>query len=339
MQTRIRFHPIACLAAVTVAFAAAPPVAAAPGIAAPHRAVLQARGDGFRLRPAQRVVRGTLRPLSRSSPYGLHGSGPALAILDGPPAGVTEPAAFSAFNPTNHGGPVQTASTSYAIYWDPKGAVMDKHYATLIDRYLSDSGRSALYAMLTQYSGSNGSVTASSTFGGSVVDLDPIPSPLTGAEMISEVENVLGQFTYTAGVNDEFFLILPHGALPANGYCAYHGGFSYNGNPMTLAVIPYADAAGCGEPYDFLTPNKDLVADGGIAEVSVAQVGMITDPLLDAWYDAANGEISDMCFENFGDTIDAKGGNLVVTGANGKTDSYDVPEAYSIGAQGCAPSL
>ena len=45
-------------------------------------------------------------------------------------------------------------------------------------------------------------------------------------------------------------------------------------------------------------PVRDAVvqiADGGVAEVSTAQVGMITDPLLNGWYDVHNGEVGDLC--------------------------------------------
>jgi hypothetical protein len=279
-----------------------------------------------------------IEPLNQSLPFGMHGSGPALAARDAVPPGKTAPASLDQFALTNHGGPIQPSTASYAIYWLPEGAVMDEKYRPLIDRYLTDSAGSALYAMLTQYGGSNGMVSASSTFGGSVVDHDALPKPLTRAAILTEVAKVLGQFTFTPGIGDEVFLLLPKGALPANGYCAYHGGFRYKGSEFALALIPYADAAGCGEDYDFQTPNRDIVADGGVAEVSTAQVGMITDPLLNAWYDDKNGEVGDLCFENFGLGINGKGADLVVTTANG-VDSYEVPEAYSLAARGCAPSL
>ena len=280
-----------------------------------------------------------VEPLNAGLPFGMHGSGPALAALDAVPAGTTAPSSSNQFKLTYHGGPIETSSTSYAIYWLPAGAVMDPSYQPLIDRYLTDSAGSALYAMLTQYTGSNGQVGANSTFGGSVVDADAIPQPLTRADVRRELSKVLGQFKLTPSVNDEVFLILPKGALPANGYCAYHGGFSYKGGTIAIALIPYADAPGCGEDYDFQTPNDDLVADGGVAAVSTAQVGMITDPLLNAWYDVKNGEVGDLCFENFGTGINSKGADLVIPVKNNRVDSYEVPEAYSVAALGCAPSL
>jgi hypothetical protein len=318
------------IVSLSVLLAAASPAAAQ---------VLQPTASGWRLPRAPVVERGSVEPLDGNLPYGMHGSGPALAALDAVPPGVTAPASIDSFDLTYHGGPIQPATTSYAIYWDPSGAVMDSEYRPLIDRYLTDTAGSALYAMLTQYAGSNGSVTASSTFGGSIVDTDPIPKTLTRANILAEVAKVLDQFTFTAAIGDEVFLLLPHGALPANGYCAYHGGFSYKGGKFALAVIPYADAAGCGEDYDFQSPNGDLVADGGVAEVSTAQVNMITDPLLNGWYDDANGEVGDLCFEDFGVGINAFGADLVVLASNGKTHSYEVPEAYSQSALGCAPSL
>lgn len=316
-------------------FAALSAATVAPASARPF---LEPRGAGWNLPPARVPVNAPVRPLNPTLPNGMHGSGPALAALDAVPPGVTAPAAINSFTLTFQGGPVQTATTSYVIYWDPPGAVMSKKYPVLIDRYLTDTGGSALYAMLTQYSGSNGQVTANSTFGGSLVDKDPIPNPLTGPDMTAEVSKVLGQFQFTPGIDDEVFLILPHGALPANGYCAYHGGFTYQSSQFALAVIPYTDTPGCGEEYSFQTPNGDVIADGGVDEVSIAQDGMITDPLLNGWYDVKNGEVGDLCFEDFGDGINGKGADLIVNTKSG-THSYEVAEAYSLAALGCAPSL
>jgi hypothetical protein len=279
-----------------------------------------------------------VEPLNGSLPYGMHGSGPALAALDAVPRGTTAPSSIDQFKLTFQGGPVQTTTTAYAIYWRPAGAIMDRNYEKLIDRYLTDSPGSALYAMLTQYAGSNGFVKAASKFGGAVVDEDAIPHPLSRGQILNEVSAVLARFEFTPGIGDEVFLLLPKAALPQDGYCAYHGGFTYKGSEFALAMIPYADAPGCGEDYDFQTPNGDLVADGGVAEVSTAQVDMITDPLLNGWYDVNNGEIGDLCFENFGDGINPYGADLVVT-VGGETHSYEVPEAYSEAALGCAPSL
>jgi hypothetical protein len=293
---------------------------------------------GWRLPRLRSPRHSPLRTSGAAGTYGMHGSGPALAALDAVPAGVTAPGSLDSFSLTAHGGPIQPSTTTYAIYWDPPGATLDSGYRPLIDRYLTDSGASAVYATLTQYAGSNGSVGAVSTFGGSLVDQDRIPNPLTRAGILNEVESVLAQFDFTPGIGDEVFLLLPHGALPNNGYCAYHGGAAYRSGQFALALIPYPDVAGCGEEYDFLTPNDDLIADGGVAEVSVAQAGMITDPLLDGWYDDKHGEVGDLCFEDFGVGINNRGADLIVS-AHGKVDSYAVPKVYSSAAQGCAPAL
>jgi len=303
--------------------------------------VLVPLGGGWNL-PRSRVARSApVVPIGRQGrdmPYGMHGSGPAFAAENAVPPGVTAPSSINSFNLTFQGGEIQPTTTSYVIYWDPH-ATIDRKYEKLIDRFLGDSGRSVLYQTLTQYSGSNGRIKAKSTFGGSLVDKDPFPKQFTRATILAEVSNVLGQFDFTPGIGDEVFLAFPHGALPADGYCAYHGGVTYQSSEFALALIPYADAPGCGEEYDFLSPNRDIVADSGVVEVWMAQAGMITDPLLDAWYDEKNGEVQDLCFEDFGDGVDGRGANLIVSDKHGTVDEYEVPEVYSLATLGCGPSL
>jgi hypothetical protein len=61
---------------------------------------------------------------------------------------------------------------------------------------------------------------------------------------------------------------------------------------------------------------------------------MVTDPLLDAWYDDKNGEIGDVCIFSYGVPIDRAGGNIEMG-----TDSYFLQEDYSQARGSCQPNL
>jgi hypothetical protein len=86
----------------------------------------------------------------------------------------------------------------------------------------------------------------------------------------------------------------------AGGFCAYHGTFKRNSQDVFYGVLPDMSAGsgcdtGCGSGSAF--GNQTSVASHELIEaVTDAEVGLATTvgkPL--AWYDAANGEIGDIC--------------------------------------------
>ena len=56
----------------------------------------------------------------------------------------------------SHGGPVQPASRTYAIFWTPPGSDVSPRYVPGIERFLSAAGGSAWYATAAGFTGSNG---------------------------------------------------------------------------------------------------------------------------------------------------------------------------------------
>src|SRR5262249_57994177 len=87
-------------------------------------------------------------------------------------------------NLTWHGGPVMHTNKVYAIYWVPPLTSVSPNYKSLIDRYFTDvaaaSGASSnVYATDTQYGDGGGNIlysaAAPDTFGGSVLDTNPLP--------------------------------------------------------------------------------------------------------------------------------------------------------------------
>jgi hypothetical protein len=80
-----------------------------------------------------------------------------------------------------HGGPVMHTNRTYAIYWDPPGYTVSSGYRSLIDGFFqnvaADSGKTSnVYFSDTQYYDGAGSISYSSSFGGSYVDTSPLPA-------------------------------------------------------------------------------------------------------------------------------------------------------------------
>jgi hypothetical protein len=238
---------------------------------------------------------------------------------------------------TFHGGPVQIATTTYAIYWKPPGTFMDKGYPELMDQYLSDAGGSTIYGIGTAYPGSNGTPENSSTFGGAWTDASPYPDQFTAKALDAEIAKASAANNWPVGLASQFFLFTSRGALPGVNYCAYHTWFNLNHNkstPVIYAFIPYTGFQNfCDPPYG-ITPNENRAADGSIDSVEHEQMEMLTDPLETAWYDDVNDEVADVCIYSFGFPFTRSGANYVVN-----RHLYFLQEIYNQTVGACQPNL
>lgn len=101
-------------------------------------------------------------------------------------------------------------------------------------------------------------------------------------------------------------------------YCAYHGHFTWNGNDVLYAVMPYNayNTTACGGQA--VGPNGDAAdfeVNTLVHEVEEAN----TDPDLNAWYDRRGYENADKCAWTWGPTLTASNGamyNVTIGGHN-----------------------
>jgi IPT/TIG domain len=284
------------------------------------------------------------------------GSGSAVAVRSAAP---TIPSHVGGVVPTigkqvsgsgnliNHGGPTMTTNTTYAIYWAPSGYSFGPGYTSTINQFFGDvshdSGLSSnVYAVTTQYSG----IQYSSTFGASVVDTHAFPSSgcslyagdisecLTDSQVIAEVDRVITAQGWMRSGSNMFFVFTPIGvgscfddgsACAYTGYCAYHG---HTASGAIYANQPYAKHSGCDQGQ---YPNGND-ADPTINVVSHEHIEAITDPQLNAWYDAAGYEIGDKCAWDFGTLSGTKGAKYNQTI---NTHHYFMQREYSNDGSAC----
>ena len=222
------------------------------------------------------------------------------------------------------GGPVQHASTSYAIFWTPPGSTMSANYQSVVEGYLRDVGGSPYYGIASQYGDASGPIRNISSLGGSWRDTSAFPTgrgsgllPLNDGDLRAAVSAAL-QANRAWGppdVTKTFYVFLPLGAyvteggatsFTPGGFCAYHSYFTSGTNDVVYAAMPYAatDPTGCGRPGPWPSAAGDLLrpgdADNEVNLVSHEQMEAVTDPLLTAWgfppSSAASGdEIGDVC--------------------------------------------
>ncbi|MGH2884904.1 MAG: PKD domain-containing protein [Solirubrobacteraceae bacterium] len=237
-----------------------------------------------------------------------------------------------------NGGRVINSNRTHPVFWEPAGSglTFDPGYESLIETFLTDVAADSykttnVYSLSGQYTDSDGPAAYDSTYGGAVVDNDPLPSngctePTTGpgwtvcltdAQLETELEHVIAADHLPTTSRDVFFIITPNGfgsctdssssscALGGseNGYCGYH---SETSTGVVYAVIPYNAVPGHCQSSN-PRPNSST-ADPTISTVSHEHNEMDTDPDGNAWIDARGEEEADLCLTNFGPSLSGPGG-------------------------------
>jgi hypothetical protein len=199
---------------------------------------------------------------------------------------------------TEHGGTVLTANKTMAIFWGSQwsSASFAGDVITGLDSFFGGFGGSKYAAISTEYSGSNGQVTGSSTYLGHAFDSSSAPNrALSVSSAVSEACKM------TSNNPDPNALYLIYTATGAGrvGYCAWHSyGNCTNGAPVQVAYMPNISGLfGC-DPQDTWTTHSEALA--ALANVTAHELSeTITDPRGGGWYDSSGAEIGDKCAWSF----------------------------------------
>ncbi len=220
-----------------------------------------------------------------------------------------------------HGGPVVLTPTIAALYWyngtlynggpaaNTAGAgSTDGSLVGLFMRSLGGTGYWNINS--TYYNGSNQHVPNSLSY--SQYWADGASAPASGASVSDAAvqAEVVAGFTsgnLTYDPNTLYAVFSGPGVNLGGGfgtqYCAYHGHFTWNGNDVKYAVMPYnitypsACTAGSG-----ISPTSDYAAAAEVNTLAHETEETMTDEDLNAWYDRRGNENADKCAWNFGTT-------------------------------------
>ena len=285
-------------------------------------------------------------------------------VPSGTPAHIAHPAKTAKL--PYGGGRVLQSNRTHPIFWEPVGSglTFDPGYESLVETFLVDVAVDShtttnVYGLSGQYTDSAGPAAYDSTYGGAVVDTDPLPAngctepPMTGpgwsvcltdSQLETEIEHVVAVDHLPTTNRDVFFIITPDGfgsctdtgssscALGGSqsGYCGYH---SETPNGIVYAVIPYNAVPGHCQSNN-PRPNSNT-ADPTISTISHEHNEMVTDPDGNAWIDAQGAEDGDLCLTAFGPILSAPGDtawNETIHGGH-----FFLQEEWSDADEGCAP--
>ena len=203
---------------------------------------------------------------------------------------------------TNHGGPVITAAHVVYIFWGPSfanAASPDHTYATTLQAYRNQLGTTPEYNVITQYSGSNGTVGLTNLAGGTPdwFDTSTPPANVTDAIAQSEVNTYLASHAFDANAISE--VVLPGSSYssmgggtscggPALSYCAYHGAIGGGTSAIKYSVQPYPSCVQCQVAGWSAAQNQEHFVCHETREA-------VTDPIVGTgWTDGFN-ELDDLC--------------------------------------------
>ncbi len=204
---------------------------------------------------------------------------------------------------TFHGGPVQNAPRVFVVFWgwtaDPAGE------APYLTNFLSSLGGTAWLGAVTEYGGGD----PPGLYGGAWSDATPIPAQPSDMQIQDEAVAAANHFGLGTSVNINMLVATPSGHSTSGfnkSYCAYHGPLAARPD-VAYTNFPYLPDAGvrCGQGSVNGTAGRldgvSIIAGHEVAEV-------ITDPLLNAWFDTSAFEIADKCaWTNLGEITTDKG--------------------------------
>lgn len=220
-----------------------------------------------------------------------------------------------------HGGPVIYSPAVAAIYWaaspiynngpTPGTAGAGSADGSLIGNFLSNLGGSGYWNINATYYDGTGTHVANALaytqYWAANTNVPASGASVSDAQVQAEVAAgfTTGALTYDQST---LYVVFSGPGVNLGGgfgsqYCAYHGHFTWNGNDVKYAVMPYAQdyPGGCTAGSN-ISPNSD---PGAAAEVNVLAhetEETATDEDLNAWYDRRGYENADKCAWNFGTT-------------------------------------
>jgi hypothetical protein len=209
---------------------------------------------------------------------------------------------------TFHGGNVLRTAKVVLIFWGPSFKGADASYASSMVSFRNNFGTTKEFNVITQYygtddsNGSYGNILAGSLVGSQPdwYDTSQPPTKVTDSTVQSEVKRYIQNF----GVNYEtiYEVFIPStsyssssGGTSCGGphlqYCAYHSHYNdASGRHVKYSIEPWAGCSGCSSFNNVVYDQEHFVCH----ETREA----VTDPLGNAWYDAAGYEADDKCAWN-----------------------------------------
>jgi hypothetical protein len=198
---------------------------------------------------------------------------------------------------TNHGGPVMTNPARLVyLFWGPSFCAggTDRAYATTLQAYRNQLGRTPEWAVLRQY---GVPLTDLGLGTPDWFDCSTPPTNVTDAIVQSKVNAYLA--THVFNPNAIYEVVIPRTSYSSSGsstscggpslaYCAYHSWIGSGVNAKKYTIQPYPSCSGCQVTGWSDVQNQEHFVLHETRET-------VTDPTGLGWFDSMGYELDDKC--------------------------------------------
>jgi hypothetical protein len=135
---------------------------------------------------------------------------------------------------TYHGGKILPTTNVSAIFWGTSWATSPADKITGLDSWYSGFSRSNYAQTSTEYTGSNGRVSAVSSYAGSVVDASAAAGGGNSSAILAEVAKTITNPDPSGNGYYPVYTDIPRGNAS---YCAWHSAGTINNIPVQFAFF------------------------------------------------------------------------------------------------------
>lgn len=197
---------------------------------------------------------------------------------------------------TWHNGSIINSSAVTPIFWGTSWAdssfVGDK--ISGLDTWYVGFSNSNYAKTSDEYTGTNGQVGPSNTYGGHIVDTTTASGGGSTSAILAEVCRTIGNGAVSNGYYP-VYVDLPRGNA---GYCAYHSYGTCGSTPVQFAFFWNLDGdAGCDPQSTVPSESQGLAALANVSGHEFSEER--TDPRNGGWYDSRGQENGDKCAWTF----------------------------------------
>ena len=192
-----------------------------------------------------------------------------------------------------HSGAIMTTTATSAIFWGPSWVTSPGDKISGMDTWYTGFGNSNYAGTSDEYTGTNGQVTSTVSYGGHFVDSTTASGGSKTSAILAEVCKVI-----PSPVANGYYAVYTDIPRGHSGYCAYHSYGSCGATPVQFAFFWKMDGdAGCDPQSTVAGESQGLAAIANVSghELSEAR----TDPRNGGWYDSSGQENGDKCAWTF----------------------------------------
>lgn len=285
------------------------------------------------------------------SPFSGRGAMTAPAPTAGSTAAASSPISY-------HGGAVMPSLSKVVIIWygnwkqsnntdtaAGQQIIRDAIYGMSVPNAVSNySGITTGYgSVLGQYTDSSGAAVSQAS-SATLVEYTQAASAAYGGKRLTDA-SVFALVKAYAGTGDPnaIYLVLSSSDIAESSgfltkYCGWHSYGTVGSNKVKYGFIgnPNKSLSACA--VQTVSPNGNAAVDGMISVIAHELVEAVTDPYLNAWYNASGAENSDMCSWTFGSQLKLTNGaywNVTLPTRTGGTRNYLLQRQLGVADSKC----